>query len=129
MGLKVTGIKETKKFFQEKLRDTRKAIRKSLKEAGQLIANGIRARAPVLTGTLSKNIVVRSGKRRKGVISVDVKPAPIAWYGRLVETGHIDAKSGKFVPAHPFVRPVYDADKEKAAQIIIDSVEEQIKKQ
>ena len=130
--VKVDGLAELGMRMKSLSEDVNKKIGRAGVAAGAgLIARAARAKAPVDTGNLRKNIItkrippgestltseyivtVRQGKltqkqRAKGLED--------AFYGRFVEHG--TAKTA----AQPFLRPAYDENKMKAVETIKERI-------
>jgi HK97 gp10 family phage protein len=74
-----------------------KISRKALRAGSKVILKEAKALAPVATGTLKASLKVKSGKRKRGFVSVQVQTADgdyrgETFYGAFLEYGH---KSGK----------------------------------
>jgi HK97 gp10 family phage protein len=152
MSCKTIGIKEAQgkiKFLQNLVRDV--ATRKAVIAASNVIADAERSLAPVLKihsvdstaklpGTLRDSIQVVVKKYTDGFIEGFIGPKHGA--GRaahLVEFGHRLVKGGKsriklggiegggkvvgFVPAHPFLRPAFDANAQRALDVYNETME------
>lgn len=93
-----------------------KIARQALREAGRPMLADAKRFAPVKTGALRKSIKMRKNKKksRKEIaykIFGDIK------YALAVEFGHDN------VPPKPYLRPAFDANKEKFFQILTDELE------
>jgi HK97 gp10 family phage protein len=121
-----------------------KAIRAALKAGAAVEQAAIIERAPVKDGTggvlpegaLKSDIVVRISRDDQGTIIAVVGPAKLTkWIARLVEYGHRNVRGGVSrllrngrskgpgshigdVPAHPFIRPAYEASRQEVANAI-----------
>jgi HK97 gp10 family phage protein len=129
------------------------ALQKALAAAAKPIIADAKARAPVLTGTLRgdiysfkdltssptheiRGISVRTGKRA-------TKKQGDAFYWVWIEYGHGEITTTTFkslgtpakgffgttvkaYPAHPFMRPAYEAQKQAALQVFEDAMRKQI---
>lgn len=121
--------------------ENNKVLRDATRAGAQVIREGVIAKAPVKTGKTRKNVVVVTQKsRRRGEISSGVHIRGVnpltgnsdtsmrasdpknAFYWRFVELGTVNA------PAHPFVRPAYDAREAEAAQAVINQANAAIDK-
>ena len=99
-----------------------------LNEAAQPVLEKARQFAPIKTGKLRAAIKAGKVKRRKdGVytIKIGTQGKTDAFYAPFVEFGHGGPHPA---PAHPFMRPAYDATKEQAYGIIRDRLNEEINK-
>jgi HK97 gp10 family phage protein len=121
--------------------ENNKVLRDATRAGAQVIREEVIAKAPVKTGKTRKNVVVVTQKsRRRGEISSGVHIRGVnpltgnsdtsmrasdpknAFYWRFVELGTVNA------PAHPFVRPAYDAREAEAAQAVINQANAAIDK-
>lgn len=109
-----------------------------LMDAAKMVKNEIKTRVPVKTGALKKAITAKKMKRRDlykpapAIAAIDRKKAP---HAHLVEYGSPGryAKRGKnkgryfgAMPARPFLRPAWDASRDRALNQIKDGLEKQI---
>ena len=124
--IKITGLSELCAKLQElPARIERNIMRGALRAAAGVVRDEARKRAPVSNkehwlgkgfkkvlikpGSLKKAIKVRQGKtREKGAVLYQVYISKKIWYGRFVEMG--TSKQ----PGHPYLRPAFDAQKERA---------------
>jgi HK97 gp10 family phage protein len=112
------GIEQFKRQLEaldKKLRN--KLIRTALRNGGKRMALAVRGRAPVLSGRLKGSVKVVAGRRKKDHISINVvttggHEGPFVG---AVEYGTADA------PAHPFIRPAFNAEK---APTLVDMIGE-----
>jgi HK97 gp10 family phage protein len=96
--------------------------------AGDLLLAETQARAPVKRGILRDNLVLRRAARtarsslfRKGIARARIGYRRAAMHAGPVEAGHHLVRNGRVVghvPAHPFMRPAFDALKERLVQEI-----------
>lgn len=112
--------------------ENNKVLRDATRAGAEVLKDEVVERAPERTGKLKKNVVVVTQKsRRRGEISSGVHIRGVnprtgnsdntmkannprnAFYWRFVELGTAN------MPAHPFVRPAYDAREEEAASVAI----------
>lgn len=129
----------------------RDAERKALRAVGKLMLDAVMENAPtkhVRGGDLAPG-ELKAGFRSRVHIATDAEEtsdqtssvtiAPlkkIEYVARFVENGHINAphkKGGKQpepanTPAHPFVRPAFDANEQKAIDIYTETMTEEVKK-
>lgn len=95
----VTGIKDIDRRLRTlPLRLQKKVIRQAMRSGMKLMAQHVRQLAPVLTGTLRSNVVVRAGfksRTRRGAVTIDAR------IDANDETKRTSAKTGKtvFYPA------------------------------
>lgn len=103
--------------------------------AGQAVRDEAKARAPVDTGKLKGALYLAYSDRRSRESAVvysvtwNSKKAP---HGHLLEFGHWQTHAGaplahpKWVPAHPFLRPAYEAVAPRMAQIMVERGRERL---
>lgn len=136
VGLQEIGAKLDKLFKDS----AKKAIRKASAAGAEVYRREIRAKAPVRQddylkgrrkrgpGYLKKHIGRWFKFNQDGSLSVFVGPTKSAFYGRIVEKGHVKGNSpfgrayeAEFgtanTPAHAFMRPAFDSQTEKAKQV------------
>lgn len=124
----ISGVTEIKRAFDELGRKLgRKVITQEVRRGVKVLADDVRSRAPVYAGpradvpkgAVKKDIRVRArAKRKRGVIAIDVvtgkgttKKAGAYW-GPMVEYGT------RKMRAQPFIRPAFDANKERIARMV-----------
>ncbi|MDD4986689.1 MAG: HK97 gp10 family phage protein [Dehalococcoidales bacterium] len=99
-----------------------------LYEAAKDLAQAIKSHTPKHTGQLRKSIRARKLKRyldnAAAGAGVDQKKAP---HAHLVEYGtaqrhHKSGKSVGSMPARPFVRPAWDANRERITRKVVDDL-------
>ncbi|CAN5480509.1 HK97 gp10 family phage protein [soil metagenome] len=124
----LTGAKELEAALRALPdRITANVVQRALMKAGEPIAADARARAPVRSGRLRDRITVaktlskrqRRGRGKwKGAVEAFIGASP-ARHAHLVEFGtgpRVSKKTGKSsgeMPAHPFMRPAWEAGKDK----------------
>lgn len=136
--VKVEGLADLQKRLLSLSEDMQGKIARAASAAGAvIIKNAAIRKAPMDTGNLKKNIIVkrlpkgeadytsqhivtvRKGKKTKKQREAGLKDA---FYAGFVEFGTVK------MPAKPFLRPAYDENKEKAVQAMKDRLEARIKK-
>lgn len=141
--IKVDGLKELGRSLNKLGRSLRgKIVRKALKESGKPILAAAKANVPVDTGLLKKQLKIKMMKAKGGRLGVKVgtqakikknketgertkeNAAQHAW---IVEHGTAprfteDGKSTGTMPAQPFLRPAFDANKDLAVSIFKDTI-------
>lgn len=119
--------------------ENNRVLRDATRAGAEVLAQGVRERAPVDTGKTKRNIVVVTQRsRRRGEISSGVHIRGVnpktgnsdnkmkatnprnAYYWRFVEMGTSS------MPAHPFVRPAFDTRQEEAANAAIGRMSQAI---
>lgn len=131
-----------------------RCIRTALKAGAVFEQAAIVERAPVKDGTggylppgaLKSDIVIRFMKDVQGAISVKVGPAKLtAHVARWVEYGHRIVQGGRNriltsgkqkgngivtgeVPAHPFIRPAYEASRRQVITTICETLATELEK-
>ena len=126
MDIKIEGAKELEKkllSFEPKL--GRKVVRQALRKGAKVIQSAAKSNVPVKSGALKKSIKVRALKKRRQSYGVMVATSD-GWfkgdefYGAFLEFG-----TSK-MPAKPFVRPAFDAEKDNAEKIIKNQLQQGI---
>jgi len=133
IDIAVIGDKELQRKLKAlDIKMQKKIIHKALRAAAKPILAQSKATAPVLSGRLKKSLKLRARRARRGVFGVQVMtgtrqelgiPAGYPYYyPAAVEYGHARA------PAHPFLRPALEANRQKginiAANVIRQGIEE-----
>jgi len=139
-AMKLTGFKELAAALRELgPRIARNTLRRSVSSAAVVIRNEARAKAPVDTGEMKKDIMIKRERDSKDQMS--------ARYSVFVRSGKKSRLAGKkrdvnrdsfywrFVEfgtskmaAKPFLRPAFEAQKENAVKRIGESLDEGIQK-
>jgi len=126
MDIKIEGAKELEKkllSFEPKL--GRKIIRQALRAGAKVIHTAAKANVPVDTGALKQSLKVKAMRKRRHSYGVMVATSD-GWfkgdefYGAFLEFG-----TSK-MPAKPFVRPAFDAEKDNAEKIIKNQLQQGI---
>lgn len=133
----IEGLKDLERMLEQLSKSMGKTVlRNALKKAGQPIADAATANvARIDTGALRDSMAVSTklkrsqkagGYRDRTAVNVFVGPeAKRAPHAHLVEFGtgpRFQKKTGRYtgqMPAAPFMRPAFDATKEKALDIFI----------
>ena len=120
------GVQEVQKAikqFQPTLQ--KKLQRKATRKAGKPVLDTARARVPVMTGKLRKNLKLRSVKRKRGstVVGVSVKTperhvlgiseSDPYYYPSVIEYG----SAKRNISPRPYLRPALDQNKNNVRQI------------
>ncbi len=102
----------------------KKVMRQALREGARPVLASAKANAPVLTGRMKKSLKLRAMKARRGNFGVvimtgtreqlGIDPKDKSYYPFAVEFGF----KRHNVPAHPFIRPALDDNREKSTRII-----------
>ena len=107
----ITGARELEKVLKRLPgKIGQKVLLSSLRPGATLIKKEAKIRAPVKSGTLRDEIVVR--KEKGGVVALRVGPTRDAFWGMFQEFGTIKQ------PARPWLRPAFDATKGKALDAV-----------
>lgn len=130
-----------KKLLALEPRIAKKVVRQAVRPAAKLIQDAAKANVAVDTGKLKRSLKVRSLKRSRNRIGVQVSTNSTdnlfkgnTFYGGFLEYGHRLGKrtnaqkrkgykgpdSRKMVPAKPFMKPAFEAKKNEAGQMIVD---------
>lgn len=147
IGMQQLGAKFDKLFKE----DAKKAIRKAAAAGAEVYRREIRAKAPVREddylkgrkkrgpGYLKKHIGRWIKPNPDGSLSVFVGPTKSAFYGRIVEKGHVkgDSAFGRLyqaefgsgnTPAHAFIRPAFDSQTATAERVFAEVAAAEIAK-
>jgi len=127
--LRIEGAKELKAQLKKlRLEVGGPILADAVNAGGEELLEETRARAPARRGVLLANLVLRrasksrkSGLFRKGIARARVGYRKAASHAGPVEVGHRIVRAGRVlghVPPHPFMRPAFDATKERLAQTI-----------
>lgn len=95
----------------------KKVLRQALRAGAKIIQTRAKANAPVLTGQTKKAIKIRAGKRSRGSVGVNVSIGARDYVGDQFYAAFHEYGTSK-MQARPFMRPAYDSEKEKAAEVI-----------
>jgi HK97 gp10 family phage protein len=125
---KITGIKELDtalKQLEPKLQ--KKVLRQAMRESLKPVRSAVKAEAPVgETGDLAKSVKIKSGKRKKDTIRLNVQIGAgdfkgATYYAAFVEYGHHigsrklgDART--LQPANDYMKRAFDQTKEQARE-------------
>lgn len=101
----------------------KKILARAMRDAAKPILADAKRRAPVLTGQLRKSLKIRSisRNRKKGQVGVVISTAKgffkgDEFYGAFHEFGT------KKMPARPFIRPAFEANKARAVKIVGEAI-------
>lgn len=100
----------------------KKILRSAMRQAATIILEDAKRRAPVLTGQLRKSLRIRAIKRtRKGQVGVVISTSKGFFKGDDFYGGFHEFGTKK-MPARPFIRPAFEANKSKAITIITEAI-------
>jgi len=119
---KIHGLQELDKKLRElEPKLARKVTRKALRDAAKMTAAKAKELVPVDEGDLRDSIRVRSGKSRKGTVSVIVTTSASdnlftgeSYYGAFLEFGT------STIEARPYLRPALEQTAQAATALIRD---------
>jgi HK97 gp10 family phage protein len=155
--VRITGLKELDdKLTALKATEAKKIIRKALRDAGKVVQAAVQERAPerpplpsgtaLPPGALALDIELGLGFDDDGIPAAIVGPGKYTEHAaRWVEYGHRLVRGGYSkvlangrrrgagkeigeVPAHPFIRPGFEASAGPATEVLIESVKSGIEK-
>lgn len=126
----VEGLEDVQRriyAFGNKLGD--KVVRSALRKGANLIKRAVQQQVPVRTGKLRRGFTVARSKIHRGRRPGDAigvylalrKGKNAAFYGRFLNDGWQHGKTK--VPGRHFIQKAFDANKEKAVRMIVDSAE------
>ena len=107
----------------------KKFARKSMRKAAKVIQKEAKARVPTgKTGMLKKNIKVRSAKRSRSRIGINVVVGE-GWYtGEQFYGAFVELGTSK-QPARPFMRPALEDKRDEARRVLVDELQDLIQKE
>jgi HK97 gp10 family phage protein len=95
-----------------------RAITDALKKAGEPIRDYARDAAPVESGALARSITIRAMRSSvPGRASIRIGPAWAVYESDRVEYGRFIEFGTSKMPAHPFLRPAFDAGANEALRV------------
>lgn len=125
---KVSGLKELKANLEKLGADVAKGVMtEGLEAGGKVLMAGILPRTPVREGELAAHITMATEVAPSGTAGeVKVGFGKQGHIARFVEFGHKmvthEGKQVGHVPAHPFMRPGFDASKTEARNAVIEVI-------
>jgi HK97 gp10 family phage protein len=120
-GVEILGLKELDTALQELAWPAaRRALRNGMRAGANVIRDEARAKAPVDTGLLKRQIRTRERSEDEGNMRFAVEITRSAFYGRFLEYG-----TSKLA-ARPFLRPAAETKTEDAVTKMRDSLAEAI---
>jgi len=136
----VKGLSEVEaKLKGLSLKLATRSVRKAVGAGLVVLADEVRSRTPVETGLLKSSVAgtIRVSPKEGGAVGV-VSFGPQGYVARLVEFGHrtrAKSETGKskksgaiigHVPPHPFMRPAFDASKERAVEAFTNTLKTEV---
>lgn len=152
MGVDITGLNELIEKFEESGGDIRPVMKKAIRVGARIVKAEIASRAPIRPdapsgdalppGALKSDISIRTLKDTGADEAVSIQPGKLtAHIARFVEFGHRLVKGGRnhikrggpgkvigHVPAHPFVRPAFEASQKPVQDAIEESLAKSLQK-
>lgn len=120
-AVEITGLKELDRALQELAWPAaRRALRKGMRQGANVIRDEARAKAPLDTGLLKRQIRTRERSEQEGNMRFAVEIPRSVFYGRFIEYG-----TSK-MPAKPFLRPAAEGKTEEAVTAMRDALSEAI---
>lgn len=120
-AVEITGLKELDRALQELAWPAaRRALRKGMRQGANVVRDEARAKAPVDSGLLKRQIRTRERSDLGGDMRYSVEIPRSAYYGRFIEYG-----TSKMA-AKPFLRPAAEAKTEAAVTAMRDALAEAI---
>lgn len=121
VDLQLGGIEASLEKFSEKIKTT--VIRAGSQAAAQVFYNEAKNRVPVKSGTLKNSIyqVFSEDNSDKGKATYHV-----SWNRSKAPHGHLIEFGTSKAPAHPFLKPAYEAMKGQAYTAAIQKMKESL---
>lgn len=164
VAIQIRGVDEVRKALEGlPIKIAQKVLRRGVAVGANLLSRSIRKNAPVRAtggqmrissskkntatrapGFLKKNVkgVYRRRVSKQGDVHYKVGPTGNAWYGYIVETGHVIGKKKRYglgiskqnssmmrVPEHPFIMPVFNTMQVQVINTMKDKMTEGIEKE
>lgn len=134
LDLRLTGERDIIAAFRDLQQHlVKNALRKALRAGAKLLLEAIQSRTPQRTGKLLRNISVRVRATRKTLrarVTVNKRGKEgdpnNAFYYRFLEKGFTTRGGEKRI--FPFIEPAVMASQQQAAQIVIDELDNAIKR-
>ena len=124
VSIKLKGAAELERKFRAMPNKIAGRVLKRVAEAGaEEIRKETAARAPVRTSKLAQSIVSVVVEAARDLVEMGIGPGKEAFYGLFVEFGH-SGRGGQHVPAHPFLRPAFEASRKRAVKVMQDRFRE-----
>ncbi len=128
--VKIQGLDEVRRRLKALPKNMRnRELGKALRSGGRMIRNDAKSRVPTLTGLVLKNIVMRTSSGRRAGRNADVKVRIGVASDRSGRDSGTDAFYWIFqefgtskMPAHPFLRPAFESNKNEALNAITQSL-------
>lgn len=126
LGVTLNGVKQVQRSLEQFQPTLQKKLqRRATRKAGKPVLDTARARVPVMTGKLRKNLKLRSVKRKRGstVVGVSVKTperhvlgiseSDPYYYPSVIEYG----SAKRNISPRPYLRPALDQNKNNVRKI------------
>lgn len=108
-GFSVGGIDEIEKLFEQfVLKDANKIIKKIVRDELKPVAAELRRDYPKDSGTTAKEIKVRSGRRKRGWINLDIKSKDDNFIPKFLEYGTVDKNGNQLIKPRLIYKEVFD---------------------
>ena len=123
----LTELEQKLKNLPIKLR--KQMMRKALRAGGKIILSAAKENSPVRSGLLQSQLKLRTGKNKRGYMSVRIgtgkkgDPGP-AYYSSFIELGW--KRGGHQIAPNPFLKRASDSAKDRAGRAVTDSLKQQI---
>ena len=133
--IEVIGEEEVQRALQDAANRLSGAqLEAALVSGAQVLVNGAKERAPVLTGTLRRSIHILAQSSHEVSVGTNLVYAAMQEFGgdvvpvngtylRFEIGGEVIFTRGPVhIPAHPYMRPTFEADRDKAVREVADAV-------
>jgi len=120
-SIEVRGLKE----LERKLRRLPEAVagealKRAMEKAAEPLEKSMKDKAPVKTEALKKSVQTDTVKDSRSEVQVNVGPSK--FYSHMIEFGTTHSR------AIPFIRPAFDAEKERVVRIFSSELKKNINK-
>jgi len=128
-SVEIKGLRELDQQLKMLEPNVRKRLgRAALKAGAKLILAKAKMNAPVATGKLRDSLVVKSGRTRKPNTVNVLMMIKEGWYKGETFYGAFVEFGTRHAPAHPFMRPAFDTEKDAALAAITRKLAEGLEK-
>ena len=121
-----------KELKQLENKHANKIIRTSQRRSAKILLQPMKSQSPKKTGNLRKNIKIKSGRRSRRVICLDIGIMPDGFYGSFLNLGWKHGKKGtpnrKQIEGSKWVNKIYAAHKSEVSNKTVEEIRERLAK-